>query len=413
MNSETEPKPTALVSPRLPYVLISSDADLTKLVQALEKYDGGLAIDAERASGFRYGQKAYLIQIAMESDKIYLLDPIGNYSSELIQSASKLIGDKAWIIHAANQDLECLSQFGLTPRKILDTELAGRLLGYPKVSLGTLCEALLGISLAKEHSAVDWSQRPLPEPWLNYAALDVDVLFDLWRAVEAELVKDGKNEIASQEFQALLTPVEKQEKLDRWRSVTGIHELKESRELTIVRSIWEAREQLAREKDISPGRLIPDSSIIAAVKAKPKSKSELAELRSFSGRASRTYIDTWWEAYQKGLTTKDLVELRAKHVGIPNHRNWAAKFPEAHLRLIWSRKLLGELSVKVSIPTENLISPEALKNICFEPKGVQHNEIKEHLLAQRVRKWQIDLVAPLLAEAFAKQEQPETEETKA
>lgn len=412
MNQELEPTAKPLLKPRLEYFLVDTDLKLKQLLAVLKKNSSPIAIDAERASGFRYGQKVYLIQIAIKGQAIYLIDPIANLDSNLLDELKSSINSFTWIIHAATQDLECLNEFGLVPKKLFDTELAGRLLGLPKVSLGTMCESLLGLSLAKEHSAVDWSSRPLPEEWLNYAALDVDVLDELWLKVKVELEKANKHYLAIEEFEFLTLPTTRTPKLERWRSTTGVHEIKDARQLTIVKWMWEAREELAKQKDVAPSRLIPDLSIIAAVKAMPKSKSELAELRSFSGRASRTYIDTWWDSFQKGSLTHDLVELRPKAIGIPHHRNWPNKFPEANLRLTWAKKLLQELSLNTSIPVENLLTPDILKSICFEPNGFDRTEISSDLEQRGARKWQIDLVSPILAEAFSKTDLPESEETK-
>ena len=412
MTEELESAPIPLLKPRKKFHLIENNEGLRQLLIAIQSGGERIAIDAERASGFRYGQRAYLIQIAVENSDIYLVDPMTQFEQNLLNSLIELVNGKTWIIHAATQDLDCLREFGFIPSKLLDTELAGRLCGLPKVSLGTMCELFLSITLAKEHSAVDWSTRPLPEAWLNYAALDVDVLFDLWTKVEQELINQGKLSIAIEEFLNLTVQVPRPEKIDRWRSVTGIHELKEARQLTIVKSLWEAREELARQKDVAPGRLIPDSSIISAVKSSPKSKSELSELRSFSGRASRTYIDIWWEAYLLGSTTKTLVELRQKVSGIPNHRNWPNKFPEAHTRLTWSKKLLQEVSTEKAIPPENLIAPDALKNICFEPNGTSLEAIEKNLFGLGVRSWQVSLVGPVLVKAFSKTELPEVVEAK-
>ncbi len=115
-----------------------------------------------------------------------------------------LVGDGEWIIHAATQDLTCLREVGIAPRLVFDTELAARLLGFPRAGLGPVVEEVLGIHLAKEHSAADWSTRPLPESWLEYAALDVELLVDLRDALKERLDEAGKAEIARQEFDAEL-----------------------------------------------------------------------------------------------------------------------------------------------------------------------------------------------------------------
>lgn len=402
---ESAPVSVLLDKPRLPSFLIETDESLVNLISILESESGPVALDAERASGFRYGQRAYLLQIAVRGKGIYLVDPVAPFTKSNWTSFIRALGNSAWIIHAASQDLACLTELEIKPSKILDTELAARLLGLPRVALGTLTEHYLQIRLAKEHSAVDWSERPLPETWLNYAALDVDVLFELWDEVEKDLVSQKKMDIALAEFDYLLHPAPKQQKVDRWRSMTGLHEVKDQRALTIAKYLWNAREDLAIEKDVAPGRLIPDSSIVSAVKEGPKSRSELASLKTFAGRASRTFIDTWWKAIEDGTNTKNMVELRPKPVGIPNHRNWPQKFPKAHARLMASRELIGEISKEQAIPQENIINPDALRQICFEPpEELTTLEISNSLREKHVRDWQIDLIVDGLTKTLAVEE---------
>ena len=405
MTEVTEPVEESsepLNAPRLKTYLVDDESSLRVFLKALAEDSRPIALDAERASGFRYGQKAYLLQVAIRDKAIYLIDPVAEFDSQTWERFLTAVSNKTWIIHAASQDLPCLIEMRITPSKILDTELAARLLGLPRVALGTITEHYLKLKLAKEHSAVDWSERPLPQAWLNYAALDVDVLFELWDAVEQDLKEQAKSEIAEAEFNYLLVPNMKEPKIDRWRTTTGLHEVKDQRALTIAKHLWEAREELAFEKDIAPGRLIPDASIVAATKAEPKTRSELAALRSFSGRGSRTFIDIWWKAIQDGATTKNLIELRPKSTGIPNHRNWPQKFPEAHARLMASKALLLEIATTVQIPQENILNPELLRQICFEPPlALTVETVSEALRAKRVREWQIELVAEPLTETLA------------
>ena len=83
-------------------------------------------------------------------------------------------------------------------RDRFDTELAGRLIGMPKANLSALMEQALGLSLLKEHSAADWSRRPIPEDWLAYAALDVERLSDLRDWLVERLTEAGKLDWAEQ-----------------------------------------------------------------------------------------------------------------------------------------------------------------------------------------------------------------------
>jgi ribonuclease D len=242
---------------------------------------------------------------------------------------------------------------------------------------------------------------------LNYAALDVDVLFELWDHVAKDLEANGKKAIATAEFDFLLNPVIKEPKVDKWRSMSGLHEVKDQRALTIAMYLWTAREELAIEKDVAPGRLVPDSSLVAVVKAIPRSRSELSGMKSFAGRATRTFIDTWWQAVEDGAKTKKLVELRPKPTGIPNHRNWPQKFPDAHARLLASKEFMAKLSEENAIPQENILSPDTMRQLCFEiPEPLTLESVSDALAVRKVRQWQIALVAEGLVKTLAVKAEP-------
>jgi ribonuclease D len=264
------------------------------------------------------------------------------------------------------------------------------------VGLGAACEQLLGFRLAKEHSAADWSIRPLPTGWLNYAALDVDVLPDLAKVLMEQLEIAGKLDWAKQEFHSLLSFKPKPQAPDRWRSMTGLHEVKDERRLAVAREMWLARDQLAREKDTAGGRLVPDASIVALVKSTVTSRSQLASLSSFNGRAARTYLDLWWDAYSKGLATKDLPALKLPQTGIPNHRNWPNRYPHADSRLQTLKPVMADLALEHELPLENLLQPDLLRQVAWEPESDIANQLRE----LGARDWQINLVAERISAAL-------------
>jgi ribonuclease D len=378
---------------------------LAEVVAELAASKGSIAIDAERASGFKYSQRAYLVQIRAANTDIFLIDPAATpeiVSSKEFAELAALMKDREWILHAATQDLPCLNELGLYPGAIFDTELAGRLSGQPRVGLGALTESLLNFRLAKEHSAADWSTRPLPDSWLNYAALDVDLLHELATAVEALLNEQGKLDWAKQEFQALMSFKPKAQKLDRWRGITGLHKVQDRSSLEIARQLWNAREALAQKMDVAPGRLIPDSSILVAATQKPRTRPELAAMKSFSGRASRSYLDTWWDAIQSAHKATALPALKPEKTdALPNHRNWINKYPEADRRLKLAKASLLELSEKKLVPLENLLMPELLRQVSFAPpEDLSTSVLSEKLSQLGARPWQIELTAGLIVEAF-------------
>ncbi len=373
---------------------------------------GPFAVDAERASGFRYSQRAYLIQVYRRGAGTFLFDPPAILDAlgagDLGELADAMAGEE-WILHAASQDLACLREVGLDPEVIFDTELGARLAGLPRVGLGTVVEDLLGIHLAKEHSAADWSTRPLPQSWLVYAALDVELLPDLRDAVAKLLDDAGKTEIARQEFAAVLQR-EAPSRQEPWRRLSGIHALRQQRNLAVARELWTTRDDYAREIDSAPGRLVPDASLLAAARALPKTKRDLAAMKDFNGRASRSQLDRWWGAIEAGLTTTDLPVSRPPGDGMPPPRVWADKNPEADGRLKRARAAVVARAEELSIPVENVLTPDTLRRVAWAPPAeITAETVGDALTALGARAWQVEATAQLIAQAFV--ELPQESET--
>jgi len=388
--------------------VIANAADFAAACTALTEGTGPLAIDAERASGFTYSQRAFLIQVHRREAGTFLFDPpaIGDMSALFEPNA-----EEEWVLHAASQDLACLREVGITPRRIFDTELSARLLGMERVGLGAVVEELLGVHLAKEHSAVDWSTRPLPDPWLTYAALDVELLVDLRDAMETMLIETHKLDWAHEEFQATLDKPEKTVSAEPWRRISGLHTLRSPRQLCVARALWVARDDVARSRDVAPGRLIPDSSIVAAARGPLPTKSDLSGMKEFHGRASRSLIDTWWNAVVTGLNDQDLPVMRVPSDQLPPPRAWADRRPEALERLQAARDALQKVAEEISMPVENLLTPSVLRQLAWAPPTpTQPGTVAEGLAAEGARPWQISLTAEIIASAFVEADQKSAEE---
>ena len=401
-----------LAAPKSKYHLIETPEDLASAIELLSASQGSIAVDAERASGFKYSQRAYLVQLKAASSDIFLIDPTTDsalVASNEFKALRELLADREWILHAATQDIPCLQELGLQPKSIFDTELAGRLTGQPRVGLGSLVESLLGVALAKEHSAADWSTRPLPESWLNYAALDVELLHELQANLKVLLDQQGKSDWAAQEFENLLSFKQKPQKPERWRGISGLSKISDQLSLEIARQLWQAREDLAIKMDVSPGRLVPDAAILAVAVSKPRTRPELSSLRSFTGRASRSYLDTWWEALQSAFKATALPSVRPERTeGIPNHRNWAAKYPEADRRLRHAKTALTSISEKSNVPLENLLTPDFLRQISFAPpEPATLESIRQVLFEYGARAWQVDLTAEAITESINRLDEPD------
>jgi ribonuclease D len=380
------------------YVVIAGEADFDAAVRALAAGEGPVAVDVERASGFRYSQRAYLIQVFRRGAGVFLFDPSEIEDFAPLQEA---IGDAEWVFHAASQDLPSLRERGLEPLRMFDTELAARLLGHERVGLGAVVESTLGITLAKAHSAADWSTRPLPQSWLEYAALDVAHLIDVRDALVAELAEQGKTAFAAEEFAAVLDRPAKPPREDPWRRLSGLHTVRGRRNLAIARSLWQAREDFAREQDTAPGRLVPDRALVAAVLADPKSKQELAGVKEFNGRASRSQLDRWWNAIVAGRESAELPADRVPSDALPPPRAWADRNPDADARLRAARPAVEARAEELRMPTENLLTPELLRRVAWAPPAeITADAIAEALHELGARPWQIAETAQRIADAF-------------
>lgn len=380
------------------FVVIDTPAAFAAACAELAAGTGPAAVDVERASGFRYSQRAYLVQVFRRDAGVYLFDPTGIDDFTPLQEALSGI---EWVFHAASQDLPSLQELGLLPASIFDTELGARLLGYERVGLAAVVEHTLGITLKKEHSAADWSTRPLPESWLEYAALDVLHLVDVRDILAGELDAQDKTEIAAQEFEATRTRQPKPAREDPWRRLSGLHQVRGARNLAVARELWLARDEYARSLDVSPGRLIPDRSLIAAVLAAPASRGALAGVSAFTGRASRTELDRWWAAIERGRTSAVLPRERIPSDAPPPPRAWADRNPEADARLKAARPLVEARAEELGMPTENLLTPETLRRIAWEPPTeINAATIGEALAGHGARAWQIEETAQRIALAF-------------
>ena len=407
-DSEIEPEATPLLAPRdgMPELSVST-SEIKRAAEFLASGQGPFAIDAERASGFRYSNRAYLVQIRRAGAGTVLIDPVSHGGDPLAALApgAEVLAEDEWILHAADQDLPCLAEIGMVPTKLYDTELAGRLAGYDKVNLAAEVQRLLGLQLLKGHGAADWSQRPLPHDWLNYAALDVEVLHDLRHAIAAVLEEQGKTEWAAQEFEYLRTVEAMPTRRDRWRRTSGIHKVRDPRALAAVRELWLARDHIAQRRDIAPGRILPDAAIVNAATTDPDTVEKLTALPVFGGPRQRRSAQTWLDALARARTTDDPPTAQEPSTGPPPASRWGRRKPEAAARLEVARAGLVKVSQRVSVPTENVVSPDAIRRLIWDWQPPAHPEhtaavIDDFLREAKARPWQRELVVPVLTEAL-------------
>lgn len=388
--------------------VVDTPEALSATIASLQAGHGPIAVDTERAHGFRYSSRAYLIQLRRAGAGTHLVDPVAFRTAPEEADLSALgaaIADDEWIIHAATQDTPCLAEVGMLPQTLFDTELAARLLGLPKVGLGALIERYFSVRLLKEHSAADWSLRPLPDSWLAYASLDVELLIELRAKILADLEAAGKQEWARQEFAHLAAiagrPAPVRE--DPWRRTSGMNVVRTARGLAVVRELWQTRDEIARRLDRSPSKILPDRAISELAAIKRPTREAMRGIEGFRRRAAKRYEANWLNALDAAMALPDtgLPPLRLASKALPAPRNWERQHPEAYARFLAAREAIGTLAERWQLPPENLLSPEPWRRLAWQPPARITAETVDAALAKyEARRWQRELTVPALVEAL-------------
>lgn len=396
--------------------VLSTPADVAGAAEALAAGEGPLAVDTERASAYRYDDRAFLIQLRRAGAGTFLIDPETHRGA--VAALPPVVNELTWVLHAAASDLPALTDLGLYPAELVDTEIAGRLLGLPKVNLAALTEELLGVSLAKGHGREDWSVRPLPGAWLDYAALDVELLLELADALVAALAEMDRVEWLRQESEAVRRsflpgdaglPTNRPAE-ERWRTMRGMGRLKKPEQLAVGRALWMERDRMARGRDVSPVTILPHDVLAAMAEKLPRGERDIAALRGFPRR--RKGAAKHWDRVMRSALRTPRAEwpapLRTAGPSRPHHRYWAEKAPEAAVLADALKEAHERLAGELGIQPETLLRPSAIRDIAWTMSGagsapgdVPSNDadVRAMLTELGALPWQVDLMAGLIAEA--------------
>ncbi|MDN6794118.1 MAG: HRDC domain-containing protein [Propionibacterium sp.] len=360
-----------------------------------------VALDVERAQGFRYGADPFLVQVRREDVGTFLIDTHALPDLSVLAPGMR----EVWLLHDAEQDLPNLAQVGLHPQTLFDTEVAARLVGMDHFGLAAVCEQVLGLALVKDHQASDWSVRPLPPDWLRYAALDVELLTELYRRLSLSLHDLGRWEWALEEFDHVMAHPAPAPKPDRWRSLPGAGKITSRRSLGVLRELWEARDAVAREIDLSPGRLVRNAALVRAAQQPPRNRRSLLSISEFRSPVARQYTDTWLRAINRAVTADDS-ELPARRIpvvpgSVPDARHWAHLDPDAFLRLKAVRAAAASVGEELGLSSEVVLEPRDQRFLAWaplDPSMTPEDAVAERLEESDARPWQRTLVsAPLCA----------------
>ncbi|MGH3803232.1 MAG: HRDC domain-containing protein, partial [Pseudonocardiaceae bacterium] len=207
-----------------------------------------------------------------------------------------------------------------------------------------------------------------------------------------------------EEFTAVAAASPPAPRTEPWRRTSGIHNVRSAAGLARVRALWEARDEVAQHRDSAPGRILPDSAIISAAQADPADERDLFQLGIFSGRNHRRLSAIWLNALRtaRDLPEVDLPGPAPTPDGPPPGYRWAEKDPVAAARLANAREAVRELSELHNIPSENLLTPDTLRRLAWQPmEPINRHSVAAKLAGLGARKWQIELTSGPVADALS------------
>ncbi|HEY1134288.1 MAG TPA: ribonuclease D, partial [Nocardioides sp.] len=147
-------------------------------------------------------------------------------------------------------------------------------------------------------------------------------------------------------------------------------------------------------------------AIIAAAEALPTTRSTLLATPGFKGRGADRYAARWTDAVAEALALEEsaLPPRTLRGDGPPPVRAWADKDPAAARRHTFGRDAVAALAEERAVPVENLLTPDYLRRLLWSPPRERDRDalvaaVAAQLASYGARAWQVDLTAPLLADA--------------
>jgi ribonuclease D len=279
---------------------IETDKDFKQTIDQLIE-TSCLAFDLEADSMFHFTEKICLIQMATRHC-IYIIDPLAIHD---MSPLSAVMEDPMVrkIFHGADYDIRCLCRdFKISVNNLFDTELAARFLGYTETGLDAVLRKKFDVTLEKKYQKKDWSQRPLPEEMIRYAANDVRYLIDLYKLQLNELTEKDRLEWVFEECEILsgVKPANADDSplFTRFKGAGRL----DPRSLAVLESLLEFRVKEAQQKDRPPFKIIGNHSLLQIVSEKPNSLKQLKELNILSDNQLNKYGGPIIEIVNKALS---------------------------------------------------------------------------------------------------------------
>ncbi|MGC8719283.1 MAG: ribonuclease D [Thermodesulforhabdaceae bacterium] len=270
---------SAVFPPPLEHIeIITTDDQLRSLARKL-RGKKEIAVDTESNGFYAYYEKTCLIQLS-DGAKNYIIDPLSVKACSILGEIFSDPGIEKILHHGVNDISGLKHDFGLSFAGVFDTSIAAQLLGIKRRGLAFLLSRYFNISISKKGQHHDWSRRPLDEDWLIYAAVDVFYLIPLAARMKEELEKRGLLERAYELSRSVANRIVPKRSFSErgYTRINGYRELGD-REKRIVRRLYRFRDELARQWDRAPFRVLADDVIVKVAIMKPRRPEDLEQIK--------------------------------------------------------------------------------------------------------------------------------------
>jgi ribonuclease D len=157
---------------------------------------------------------------------------------------------------------------------MFDTRWAVRVLGYTRDGLDGLLAEKFDVRVNKKYQKADWGKRPLSDEQINYARLDTHYLLPLKDMLQAELDQKDLLQLAREDFERACEVEVPSIKPVLWERMANNHGFT-PRELTILKEVYECREQIAEELDRPTFKVMGDKQLFDIARLTPQYLDEL------------------------------------------------------------------------------------------------------------------------------------------
>lgn len=259
--------------------LITDQAEFDDLCSHIRD-SGIVAFDTEFISENTFRPKLCLIQLATR-ERAVAVDP---FEVDVADWWNIMADDRTTVVvHAGREESRfCLTCIGKRPQLLVDVQLAEglRSSSYP-LSYERLLQRVLNQTVHSTETRTDWQRRPLTDRQITYAVDDVRYVLEVWDRQKAWLEKKNRLSWVEEEFERLLDEMEAERAGGQWMKLSGVRRLN-SRQLAVVRALYEWREKTAETRNQPMRRILRDDLMIDLARRQPRTESELLNSRDMN-----------------------------------------------------------------------------------------------------------------------------------